>query len=37
LSRTPQLDPAPQNHILELIKKRGYNTDKLIFVEQTLN
>jgi lipocalin len=37
LSRTPQLDPATQNHILELIKKRGYNTDKLIFVEQTLN
>jgi len=37
LSRTPQLEPATQNHILELIKKRGYNIDKLIFVEQAVN
>ncbi|MBN2824146.1 MAG: lipocalin family protein [Campylobacterales bacterium] len=36
-SRTPQLEPATQNHILELIQKRGYDTNKLIFVEQAAN
>lgn len=34
LSRTPHLTPATRNRILSNLQQRGYNTDKLIWVEQ---
>jgi len=34
LSRTPQLPPETLEKILNLAQKRGYDTDKLIMVEQ---
>ncbi len=34
LSRTPELDPVDKDVILREAKARGYNTDKLIWVEQ---
>lgn len=34
LSRTPQLDEATKNHILENARERGYDTSKLIWVKQ---
>ena len=34
LSRTPQLENPVKNRILELAQKRGYDTSKLIWVEQ---
>ena len=34
LSRTPQLEDPVKNRIIELAKKRGYDTSKLIWVEQ---
>lgn len=34
LSRTPQLDEPTKNLLLEKAKKRGYDTSKLIWVEQ---
>lgn len=34
LSRTPQLTPEIQNKIVKNLKKRGYDTNKLIWVEQ---
>lgn len=37
LSRTPQLEQETLDHILKKAKERGYNTDKLIWVEQKAN
>ncbi len=37
LSRTPQLDQEKLNHILAKAKERGYDTSKLIWVEQKNN
>ena len=37
LSRTPQLDDATKNSILEKAGSRGYDTSKLIWVKQKLN
>ena len=34
LSRTPKLEEPVKNRILELAQKRGYDTSKLIWVEQ---
>lgn len=34
LSRTPQLDPADKAFLLAQAKARGYDTDKLIWVQQ---
>ena len=34
LSRTPKLDEPVKNRILELARERGYDTSKLIWVEQ---
>ena len=34
LSRTPQLAPELRNRIVTSLQKRGYDTDKLIWVEQ---
>jgi apolipoprotein D and lipocalin family protein len=34
LSRTPKLEDPVKNRIIELAKKRGYDTSKLIWVEQ---
>lgn len=34
LSRTPQLDPEAKSNILNNLKQRGYDTSKLIWVEQ---
>lgn len=34
LSRTPQLTPEVQSKIVKNLKKRGYDTNKLIWVEQ---
>ena len=34
LSRTPKLENPVKNRILELARKRGYDTSKLIWVEQ---
>lgn len=34
LSRTPHLAPATRNRILSNLQQRGYDTDKLIWVEQ---
>ena len=34
LSRTPQLDPADKTFLLAQAKARGYDTDKLIWVQQ---
>jgi len=34
LSRTPEMDPAVYNDLLGRIKKRGYDVEKLIRVEQ---
>ena len=34
LSRTPQLAPETLNKIVKNLKQRGYDTDKLIWVEQ---
>ena len=34
LSRTPKMEPDAYNKIIGLAKKRGYDTDKLILVEQ---
>lgn len=34
LSRTPQLDQETLNNILDKARERGYDTDKLIWVEQ---
>ena len=34
LSRTPQIDESVKNYILEKAKSRGYDTSKLIWVEQ---
>ncbi|MBN2635474.1 MAG: lipocalin family protein [Prolixibacteraceae bacterium] len=34
LSRTPKLENPVKNRILDLAQKRGYNTSKLIWVEQ---
>lgn len=34
LSRTPQLDPADKEYLLNQAKARGYDTDKLIWVQQ---
>lgn len=35
LSRTPQLPPDTLNNILEKAQKRGYDTSKFIFVQQS--
>ncbi len=37
LSRTPQLNHNVLQHIINKAKKRGYNTDKLIYVDQPEN
>lgn len=37
LSRTPKLEEPVKNRILELAQKRGYDTSKLIWVEQPAN
>lgn len=37
LSRTPQMDQKQYQQLLELISKRGYNTQKLIVVAQNIN
>lgn len=34
LSRTPRLAPEVLNHILDKARERGYDTQKLIFVQQ---
>ena len=34
LSRTPQLTQADLDYLVKSAEKRGYNTDKLIWVEQ---
>ncbi|MBE6211425.1 MAG: lipocalin, partial [Rikenellaceae bacterium] len=34
LSRTPQLPQQTLNNILDIARKRGYDTSKLIFVKQ---
>ena len=34
LSRTPQLDEATLQKIIDVAEEKGYDTDKLIFVEQ---
>ena len=34
LSRTPQLDEATLQKIIGIAQEKGYDTDKLIFVEQ---
>ena len=34
LSRTPSLPESTIEHILTIVRERGYDTDKLIFVEQ---
>lgn len=34
LSRTPQLEESVKQHILKLARERGYDTSKLIWVEQ---
>lgn len=34
LSRTPQLEPETLNHIVSKAEERGYDTKKLIWVEQ---
>ena len=34
LSRTPQLDEATLQKIIGAAQEKGYDTDKLIFVEQ---
>lgn len=35
LSRTPTLPAATLNHILRLARRRGYDTDRLLFVVQS--
>ena len=35
LSRTPQIAPETLNHILEKAQERGYDTNKLIFIQQS--
>lgn len=35
LSRTPQLDPAQQQRLVERMAQLGFATDKLIFVDQS--
>lgn len=34
LSRTPKMDETDLNHVLETARTRGYDTEKLIWVEQ---
>ena len=35
LSRTPKIAPETLNHILEKAQERGYDTNKLIFIQQS--
>ena len=37
LSRTPQIEDKVKNYILEKAESRGYDTSKLIWVEQAIN
>lgn len=37
LSRTPQMDKDTYNELIEIAEKRGYDTSKLILVEQAKN
>lgn len=35
LSRTPELPPETYHHIVQLARARGYDTDRLLVVDQS--